>query len=34
VRSHGFYRHLGWRPTGEIDSLGDEVLELHVGATQ
>lgn len=31
VRSHGFYRHLGWRPTGEIDALGDEVLELQVG---
>lgn len=26
-RSHGFYRHLGWRPTGERDGLGDEVLE-------
>lgn len=25
-RSHGFYRRLGWRPTGEIDALGDEVL--------
>jgi len=32
VRSHGFYRHLGWRPTGEIDDLGDEVLELHLRA--
>lgn len=30
VRSHGFYRHLGWRPTGEVDALGDEVLELHL----
>lgn len=28
VRSYGFYRHLGWQPTGEIDALGDEVLEL------
>jgi ribosomal protein S18 acetylase RimI-like enzyme len=28
VRSHGFYRHLGWRPTGETDARGDEVLEL------
>jgi GNAT superfamily N-acetyltransferase len=27
VRSHGFYRHLGWRPTGTADSHGDEVLE-------
>lgn len=26
-RSHGFYRHLGWRPTGEVDRYGDEVLE-------
>ncbi|WP_460456256.1 GNAT family N-acetyltransferase [Arenimonas alkanexedens] len=29
LRSHGFYRHLGWRPTGERDALGDEVLELR-----
>ncbi|MDT7838489.1 GNAT family N-acetyltransferase [Aquabacterium sp. OR-4] len=28
VRSHGFYRHLGWRSTGRIDRLGDEELEL------
>ena len=28
-RSHGFYRRLGWRPTGERDGLGDEVLELR-----
>lgn len=27
VRSHGFYRHLGWRSTGTTDSHGDEVLE-------
>jgi len=27
-RSHGFYRRLGWRPTGERDGHGDEVLEL------
>ncbi|MDH0867097.1 GNAT family N-acetyltransferase [Mitsuaria sp. GD03876] len=27
-RSHGFYRHLGWRPTGERDGHGDEVLFL------
>ncbi len=26
-RSHGFYRHLGWQPTGQVDRLGDEVLE-------
>lgn len=28
VRSYGFYRHLGWRSTGSVDKLGDEVLEL------
>ncbi|MCU0756656.1 MAG: GNAT family N-acetyltransferase [Xanthomonadales bacterium] len=27
VRSHGFYRHLGWRGTGQIDAHGDERLE-------
>lgn len=27
VRSHGFYRHLGWRSTGGFDEAGDEVLE-------
>ncbi len=36
VRSHGFYRHLGWRSTGQFDDRGDDILELHcsaVGAT-
>lgn len=28
TRSHGFYRHLGWRSTGTCDRYGDEVLEL------
>lgn len=28
VRSYGFYRHLGWKPTGQYDDLGDEILEL------
>lgn len=28
VRSYGFYRHLGWRSTGERDAAGDEVLEI------
>ena len=28
TRSHGFYRHLGWRSTGRDDAHGDEVLEL------
>lgn len=27
-RSYGFYRHLGWRATGEVDEAGDEILEL------
>ncbi|MNT76683.1 Acetyltransferase (GNAT) family protein [compost metagenome] len=27
VRSYGFYRHLGWRSTGQIDEADDEVLE-------
>lgn len=30
VRSHGFYRHLGWQSTGQFDAHGDEVLELTV----
>ena len=29
-RSHGFYRHLGWRSTGQLDANGDEILELHL----
>jgi hypothetical protein len=33
TRSHGFYRHLGWRPTGQIDANDDEILELFPGAT-
>ena len=31
-RSHGFYRHLGWRSTGTTDAHGDEVLELLLPA--
>ena len=27
VRSHGFYRHLGWRSTRTFDERGDELLE-------
>ncbi len=27
-RAYGFYRALGWRPTGETDAHGDEVLVL------
>ena len=28
IRAHGFYRALGWRPTGEKHGYGDEVLVL------
>ena len=28
VRAHGFYRYLGWRPTGQVSENGDERLEL------
>ncbi|MCY1431979.1 Acetyltransferase (GNAT) family protein [compost metagenome] len=28
VRSYGFYRYLGWKPTGEQDEAGDEILQL------
>lgn len=31
VRSHGFYRRLGWVPTGEINPAGDEVLAYRFG---
>jgi GNAT superfamily N-acetyltransferase len=31
-RSHGFYRHLGWQPTGQLNSHGDDILELHTTA--
>ena len=30
VRAHGFYRALGWQPTGEQTPNGDEILELHL----
>lgn len=29
-RSYGFYRHLGWRSTGDVDQYGDEILEIFV----
>lgn len=32
VRSHGFYRHLGWKSTGTFDANQDEVLELLLRA--
>jgi ribosomal protein S18 acetylase RimI-like enzyme len=28
VRAYGFYRALGWRPVGETDANGDEILVL------
>jgi ribosomal protein S18 acetylase RimI-like enzyme len=28
-RSYGFYRYLGWRPTGSFDANDDEILELQ-----
>ena len=28
-RSHGFYRAQGWKPTGEVDAAGDEILVLE-----
>jgi len=31
TRAYGFYRAAGWRPVGEIDAHGDEVLELPSG---
>lgn len=31
-RSHGFYRHLGWRSTETFDQNGDEILELNVSS--
>jgi ribosomal protein S18 acetylase RimI-like enzyme len=29
-RSYGFYRHLGWRTTGQFDTNGDEILKYQV----
>lgn len=31
TRAHGFYRSLGWRPSGKIDENGDEILVLPGG---
>ncbi len=30
MRSHGFYRHLGWTSTRQTDKYGDEILEYFV----
>ena len=27
IRAHGFYRHLGWVPSGKFDANDDEILE-------
>jgi len=32
ARSFGFYRHLGWVPTGRLDAHHDEILELRIEA--
>lgn len=29
IRAHGFYRQLGWVPSGEVLGNGDEVLEFQ-----
>lgn len=29
IRAHGFYRFLGWRPTGEVLENGDEILSYR-----
>ncbi len=34
VRSHGFYRRLGWHPTGDRDIHDDEILELILGTSE
>ena len=33
-RSHGFYRHLGWRSTGSYDKYGDEILEIFIAGDE
>lgn len=32
VRANGFYRYLGWQPTGRTLENGDEILEYHGAA--
>lgn len=29
VRAHGFYRYLGWKPTGQVLENGDEILQFR-----
>lgn len=31
VRAYGFYRRLGWHPTGTLNDDGDEILTLTKG---
>lgn len=33
VRSHGFYRYLGWTSTGTFDAARDEILEYFPEST-
>ena len=28
-RAYRFYRHLGWKPSGDTDSRGDQILKLR-----
>jgi ribosomal protein S18 acetylase RimI-like enzyme len=32
IRAYGFYRHLGWRPTGKTQRNGDQILILEDSA--
>lgn len=34
VRSHGFYRRLGWRSAGVTDKYGDDMLEYFIYQTE
>jgi GNAT superfamily N-acetyltransferase len=33
-RAHGFYRAQGWRPSGETDAIGDEILVLQLNQAE
>lgn len=30
IRAHGFYRHLGWKPSGKRNTYDDEILTLAI----
>lgn len=34
IRAHGFYRALGWKPTGQTHENGDEILEFAPGESR